>query len=80
MITRDTNFHVTSENYRKYADRQIIEAIEAGRITPDDAALISEFIFEQKAFAQISAGRVGKLKYLSGSLQEVLHLIQLLQN
>jgi site-specific recombinase XerD len=64
MITGDTNFHVTSENYRKYADDQIIKALETGRITDDDASLITEFISELKATASISAGRAYKLQYL----------------
>lgn len=64
MITGDTTFHVTSEKYRENADRQIIESIASGRITPEDASLITEFISELKATAQISAGRAYKLQYL----------------
>lgn len=64
MITGDTNFHLTSEGYREYADRQIKEGVLTGRITSDDADLITEFIDELKATASISAGRAYKLQYL----------------
>jgi hypothetical protein len=48
----------------EYADRQISKALQDGRITPEDAELISEFINELKATVQISAGRAYKLQYL----------------
>jgi len=64
MITGDTKFHITNEKLKEISDRQISESISTGRISPDDAALITEFLQELRAVSQISLGRFYKLQCL----------------
>ncbi|PWR73369.1 hypothetical protein DLD82_10915 [Methanospirillum stamsii] len=64
MITGDTNFHSTNEDYQARAKKQMDKCLASGKITGDDAKYISGFIAETKATSQISSGRAYKLQYL----------------
>jgi integrase len=57
LIT-DTVFHKLK---RGLAPARIADALESGRITPTDAALIREFIAESRSTSNISIGRVNKI-------------------
>ena len=44
--TKESHFHGPAERYYRYADRAVEKALNTGRITPDDAAYLREFIGE----------------------------------
>jgi len=63
MITGDCTFHRTEDDYRKYSDDCLKNAISSNTISQDDANLIKEFIVETQAISHISVGRAYKLEY-----------------
>jgi len=61
-MTND-RFHQLPQNYREYERRSIRNAIEDGRLTQTDAALLSEFVAEEAATRNLSPQRRYKLAY-----------------
>jgi site-specific recombinase XerD len=61
--TNNTAFHVSDAKYAEYARSSLSSAVEEGRITREDAALIEEFTGEIAATSQISQSRKYKITY-----------------
>lgn len=61
--TNTPAFHVSDAKYAEYTRSSLSSAVEEGRITREDAALIEEFTGEIAATSQISPSRKYKLTY-----------------
>lgn len=61
--TVESRFHGTDTRYADYSENILLNAVSSGRITKDDADLISEFVTEIRATQHISAKRAYKLHY-----------------
>lgn len=59
-VVRDMPFHnLSSENPKRIVER----AVTDGKITPDDASLLLEYVTERRATRALSPGRVNKILY-----------------
>jgi len=61
MTRKNEHFVHPNRTYIEDARRLIIRGLESGRITPDDAKLIREFVSEVKSESELSGGREYKL-------------------
>lgn len=57
-------FHRTDDKYEDSIIRSLEIGIKSGKITPDDASLIREFVSEVSATSHISASRKYKITYI----------------